>query len=72
MAFPCWLRKIRQIISHARSYCTIPLSAVPMISLFHDGGDKMVGDDFRGTNQCPRDEKVYPTLETIGEFTPFG
>lgn len=37
----------------------------------HIQGDKSVGDSFRGANQCPRDEKVYPTLEATGIFTPF-
>lgn len=31
----------------------------------------MAVDDFRGANECPENEKVYPTLEAKGVLTPF-
>lgn len=31
----------------------------------------MIGDDFQETNQCPKNEKIYPTLEDNEVITLF-
>lgn len=37
----------------------------------HNGGDKIVTNDFQRANQCLDDENIYLTLETDGVATSF-